>query len=113
MEPPLGCDDEERDLFVSPRQFELQMSDLAERGFHTVALERFHDGGDRSVLITVDDAYAHVDEIVTPILQRHGFSAVMFAPSAHLGGLNTWDAKEHPRLRSLEIASAEQIRSMA
>src|SRR5438093_5038335 len=113
MEPPTGSDDIERELFVSPRQFEAQMSDLADRGFQSVSLDCFQEGRDHSVLITFDDAYAHVRETVTPILKRHGFSATMFVPAANLGGRNTWDACEHPRLASLEIASTDQIRSMA
>jgi peptidoglycan/xylan/chitin deacetylase (PgdA/CDA1 family) len=113
MEPPVGCDEVERDLFVSPGQFAAQMADLADRGFRSVTLDRFHEASDASVLITFDDAYAHVPEAVAPILKRHGFVATMFVPAAHLGGRNTWDAVEHPRLAALEIANAEQIRSMA
>jgi peptidoglycan/xylan/chitin deacetylase (PgdA/CDA1 family) len=113
MEPPIGCDDVERDLFVSPRQFEAQMADLANRGFRSVTLDRFQDARDHAVLITFDDAYAHVPETVTPILKRHGFSATMFVPAANLGGRNTWDFSEHPRLTTLDIATPDQIRSMA
>lgn len=113
MESPIGCDDVERDLFVSPGQFEAQMADLADRGFRSVSLGDFEEAPERSVLITFDDAYAHVPETVTPILRRHGFSATMFVPCANLGGRNTWDAGEHPRLASLDIATPDQIRSMA
>src|SRR5438094_963050 len=113
MEPPIGCDDVERDLFVSPRQFEAQMADLADRGFQSVSLDRFQDGRDRAVLITFDDAYSHVPEVVTPILKRRGFSATMFVPAAYLGGRNTWDAGEHPRLATLDIVTPDQIRLMA
>src|SRR5438552_8728306 len=113
MEPPIGCDAVERDLFVSERQFEAQMADLADRGFKSVSLDRFQDAKDHAVLITFDDAYAHVLETVTPILKRHGFSATMFVPAANLGGRNTWDAGEHPRLAALDVATPDQIRSMA
>jgi peptidoglycan/xylan/chitin deacetylase (PgdA/CDA1 family) len=113
MEPPIGCDEVERDLFVSPGQFEAQMADLADRGFRSVTLDRFHQANDAAVLITFDDAYAHVPETVTPILKRHGFVATMFVPAAHLGGRNAWDGVEHPRLAALDIANADQIRSMA
>ena len=113
MEPPIGCDEVEQDLFVSPRQFEAQMADLADHGFQSVSLDRFQDAHDRAVLITFDDAYAHVPETVTPILKRHGFTATMFVPAANLGGRNTWDAAEHPRLATLDIATLDQIRSMA
>jgi len=113
MEPPVGCDEVERDLFVSPRQFETQMADLADRGFQSLSLDRFQDAHDHAVLITFDDAYAHVPDTVTPILKRHGFFATMFVPAANLDGHNTWDAGEHPRLATLDIATRDQIRSMA
>ena len=113
MEPPVGCDEVERDLFVSPRQFEVQMADLAHRGFQSVSLDHFQDAHDHAVLITFDDAYAHVPETVTPILRRHGFCATMFVPAANLGDRNKWDANEHPRLAALDIATPDQIRSMA
>ena len=54
MEPPIGCDAVERDLFVSPRQFETQMADLADRGFRSVSLDHFGDAHDHTVLITFD-----------------------------------------------------------
>src|SRR2546423_10104825 len=113
MEPPTGCDEVERDLFVSPWQFEAQMADLADRGFQSLSLNRFLGGLDKAVLITFDDAYAHVPETVTPILKRYGFSATMFVPAANLGGPNRWDAGKHPRLATLDIATPEQIRSLA
>jgi peptidoglycan/xylan/chitin deacetylase (PgdA/CDA1 family) len=113
MEPPEGCDDIERDLFVSADQFETQMADLAQRGFRSISLREFENAKDRTVLITFDDGYAHVLERVTPILERHRFSAVMFVPTAYLGGRNSWDADRHPRLGALEIATADQIRRMA
>src|SRR2546429_110091 len=81
-----------------PDQFEEQMADLAARGFRSVRLDRFQEGEGRTVLITFDDAYAHVSAVVTPILERHGFSATMFVPTAYLGRPNAWDAAEHPRL---------------
>jgi len=113
MEAPRGCDDIERDLFVSPDVFASQMADLARRGFRSIRLEQFLEAPERSVLITFDDAYAHVVPVVTPVLARYGFTAVMFAPSAYLGGHNEWDVDKHPRLAALDIATAGQLREMA
>jgi peptidoglycan/xylan/chitin deacetylase (PgdA/CDA1 family) len=113
MERPAGCDDKERELFVSPAEFEKQMADLARRGLRSVSIESFPKSSHRSVLITFDDAYAHVDETVAPILAKFGFHAVMFVAPAHLGGKNTWDAELHPRLAALDIASPEMIASMS
>src|SRR5947208_664186 len=88
----------ERPLFMSLQRFADQMDDLARRGYRALTLGEFAAGLDerrfphRSVLLTFDDGYAHVDAVVTPVLRRHGFRAVMFAPFGHLGGHNSWDA---------------------
>src|SRR5437868_8678467 len=113
MEPLQGCDVDERHLFVSPAQFELQMADLARRGFRSVSLKEFEHSGDRTVLITFDDGYAHVAEIVTPILHRFGFTAVMFVSAGYLGAHNEADALEHPKLGALEIVTAHQVAEMS
>jgi peptidoglycan/xylan/chitin deacetylase (PgdA/CDA1 family) len=112
MERPARCDDVERGLFVNPEQFKEQMADLAQRGFTSVRLRDFAGAGEKGVLITFDDAYAHVAETVSPILNMYGFSAVMCAPAAYLGGRNTWDADTHPVLGSLQIASEPQLKEM-
>ena len=115
---PEDADGEERGLFVDRRNFEQQMSDLAARGYRTLTLDEFACAADtgavpaRSFLLTFDDAYTQVDPVVSPVLRRHGFTAVMFAPSAHLGGNNTWDA-DHRNLAMLQIAGEKQLTAMA
>jgi len=118
MDAPMQADAEERDLMVAPEDFAWQMSDLKARGYRSLTLDEYgtavehRSARGREMMLTFDDAYAHVDSVVTPTLRRHGFSAVMFAAYGHLGELNTWDAA-HATLGSLAIATAEQIRSMA
>jgi len=114
---PTDAQQIERELIVDPADFEWQMGDLAARGCRTLTLNEFwaviegNPLADQAVLLTFDDAYAAVDQIVTPILRRHGFSAVMFAPYEHLGTSNSWDAG-YKNLASLLIANHAQIRSM-
>ena len=115
---PANADAFERTLFLSPERFATQMNDLHRRGFRTMTLGEFGDAlvcgrsPERRVLLTFDNAYAHVDETVTPILTRLGFSAVMFAPWQHLSGLNCWDAHK-PNLARLRLASRQQLSRMA
>jgi len=115
---PQDADGEERGLFVDRMNFEEQMDDLMTRGYRTLTLDQYAaavDGGAapaRSFLLTFDDAYAHIDAVVSPILRRHGFTAVIFACAAHLGGSNTWDA-DHSNLTKLQIAGREQLATMA
>ncbi|MDQ6899857.1 MAG: polysaccharide deacetylase family protein [Candidatus Dormibacteraeota bacterium] len=108
---------EERDLFVEPRAFGQQMAQLAARGYRSLTLDEYAAAvaagafRPRSLLLTFDDAYAHVADVVTPVLRRHGFTAVMFVPWQHLGGRNSWDL-DHPNLAALEIATPELLKEM-
>jgi peptidoglycan/xylan/chitin deacetylase (PgdA/CDA1 family) len=115
---PPDADPIERSLFVEPGAFEQQIDDLAAQGYRTLTLDAYAaavdgaPGPPKSVLLTFDDAYAHVDAVVSPILRRYQFSAVMFTCPAHLGGRNSWD-RNHPNLARLEIASREQLLDMS
>ena len=115
---PLMADAEERNLFVSPELFREQMGHLHERGFRSMTLDEYRRslGGtaveDERFLLTFDDAYAHVDQTVTPMLEGFGFTAVMFASWDHLGDRNTWDGG-HANLSRLAIATADQLMAMA
>jgi peptidoglycan/xylan/chitin deacetylase (PgdA/CDA1 family) len=115
---PPDADPVEGSLFVEPSAFEQQMDELAAQGYRTLTLDDYASAVDgapappKSVLLTFDDAYAHVDAVVSPILRRHQFSAVMFACPAHLGGRNSWD-QDHPNLARLEIAIREQLLEMS
>jgi peptidoglycan/xylan/chitin deacetylase (PgdA/CDA1 family) len=115
---PAGAVEIERRLFLHPDRFAEQMEDLARRGFRSISLAEYAQALEwrkpqpRTVLLTFDDAYAHVDQVATPVLRRHGFRAVMFAPWEHLGGYNTWDAARSTELAQLEIASPDQLRSL-
>jgi peptidoglycan/xylan/chitin deacetylase (PgdA/CDA1 family) len=114
---PVDADREERGLFVEPMSFEEQMNDLATRGFRTLTLDQFAaamstPAPPKSFVVTFDDAYAHIDPVVSPVLRAHGFSAVMFACPAHLGCKNTWDG-DHSNLSKLDIATRMQLKDMA
>ncbi len=111
--PPLA-DREEARLFVPVERFRNQMASLAARGYRTLTLDQYFHRltvgpvRERAVLLTFDDAYAGAYQTVTPILEQHGFTAVMFAPFAHLGRANDWDAG-HRHLIQLLISTAEQL----
>jgi peptidoglycan/xylan/chitin deacetylase (PgdA/CDA1 family) len=115
---PHDADEVERGLFVDPEAFCAQMNGLAKRGFVTLTLDQFASavGGapapPKSFLLTFDDGYAHVEPVVSPILKRHGFTAVMFACWQPLGTRNTWDPL-HRNLSRLEITSHDQLAAMA
>lgn len=114
---PSGADRAERALCLHPDLFSWQMDDLSRRGYRTLTLEDYLailEGArppTRSVMLTFDDAYDHLDRTVSPILVRHSFSAVVFAPWQHLGTRNTWDA-HLANLSKLRIADRDQLAAM-
>jgi peptidoglycan/xylan/chitin deacetylase (PgdA/CDA1 family) len=113
---PANADALERRLFVHPDRFAVQMGYLAKRRYRALSLGEYAgilNGGPsgRDLLITFDDAYSHIDQVVTPVLDQYGFRAVLFAPWEHLGRRNNWDS-QHPNLASLTIASRAQLIAM-
>lgn len=70
----------------------------------------------RAVVLTFDDAYENFYEYAFPVLQRHGFPAMVYALSGFLGKPASWLAADgHPtpplmsksRLRELRLAGID------
>jgi peptidoglycan/xylan/chitin deacetylase (PgdA/CDA1 family) len=62
----------------------------------------------RSFLLTLDDGYRSVLEIAAPLLATAGVPAVVFVPSALLGGRSIW----MPELPEEPLLSAEELRAL-
>lgn len=98
---------------IAPETFAMQIAELADAGYRSQRLDdfaRWWDGGadDRAVLITFDDAFADFARIAAPILSRHGFSALVFVPTARIGGAENWvgaDAPPRPLMAASDIAA--------
>lgn len=72
-------------------QFDEQLHQLGELGYPVVGLDAvldYYTRGemlpDRAVLITFDDGYRDTLENALPILQKHGYPAVIFVPVAYM-----------------------------
>jgi peptidoglycan/xylan/chitin deacetylase (PgdA/CDA1 family) len=107
----------EQALVVDPYRFARQLGKLARWGYRSLTLAEYADArrgapASRTFLLTFDDAYEGLDEHVTPVLRRHNYSAVVFAPVAHLGGRNSWDARNRA-LSALRIMNQERLRGLA
>jgi len=98
-----------RNTFVSPGTFEAQMGFLARRR-RVVSLDQIvceaPSGGPPRVAITFDDAYRSVLTRAAPVLERHGFVATVFAPTAWLGDRNRWDPESD---LELDLMSDEEL----
>jgi glycosyltransferase involved in cell wall biosynthesis/peptidoglycan/xylan/chitin deacetylase (PgdA/CDA1 family) len=103
-----------RHLTVTPGNFERQVRWLARHGYKGVwssdwaawcreakALPR------RAVLFSFDDAYADIATYALPVLEKYGFGAVVFVPTAYIGGTNVWD--EARGTGTLRLMTASQI----
>jgi peptidoglycan/xylan/chitin deacetylase (PgdA/CDA1 family) len=93
---------------VPTSQFDEQMSQLRELGYTVVSLDdvfahylEHRPLPRQSVLITFDDGYLDNLENAMPILQRHGYTAVLFAPIGYLGGSRPLPHDEHLAARGI------------
>ena len=87
---------------VPTSQFDEQMAQLRELDYTVVSLDdvlaHYLEGRPlptQAVLITFDDAYLDNLENAVPILQQHGYPAVLFAPIGYLDGRRPLPHDEH------------------
>jgi len=76
---------------VSTAAFDEQLAQLQELGFRVVDLDAVidhytlgHPLPPKALLITFDDGYRDTLENALPVLQKHGFPAVIFVPVAYM-----------------------------
>lgn len=105
------ADDPHR-LWTPRHVFERQMQYLARARrvvpLAAVVADRV-GAGKPAVALTFDDGYRCVLEEAVPILERHGFPATVFVPSAHIGDRNRWDA---PSACALHIMTDDELREV-
>lgn len=99
-------------LFVSPERFAQQMRALSILGLRGVTLGQLGDAvlrreADALVGLTFDDGYRDVLLSAAPVLERHGFTATIFAVSSLLGGENVWDPP--PRRQLVDEADLREL----
>jgi peptidoglycan/xylan/chitin deacetylase (PgdA/CDA1 family) len=83
---------------VTPAAFEAQLQYLHDNGFYSVGLEDWRKAmvtqqplPGRAVLLTFDDGTLDFFTYAWPLLQRYGFSAIVFLVAEEIGGSNRWD----------------------
>jgi peptidoglycan/xylan/chitin deacetylase (PgdA/CDA1 family) len=84
---------------IHPRAFEKQVRWLRRHGYYSVSIAQWAEAMQRNVpllgrpvLFTFDDGYRDFGEVAWPILDRHGFSALVFIVTGKVGGSAVWDA---------------------
>ena len=106
-------------LFYSStaEEFADQMRTLGDLGVEVVPVDRYLDALEAGVrpsctaVLTFDDAYASFAARALPVLERYGYPATVFAPTAHLGGFNHWDEQADPE--RFRILTAEALQTLA
>lgn len=98
------------ELTVTCAQLDTQMRWLQEEGFsfvtgsQVIAEARGNSALPRnSVLVTFDDAYFDTFDLAYPLLRRLGIPAVVFVPTAFIGGASTWDAEPQPLMTETQL----------
>src|SRR5688572_10657740 len=89
--------------FVRPPQFAEQLAALRDWGYESIRVAdwlRYRNKGvalpPRPLILTFDDGYKSTSDTAWPLLRTHGFDAMTFLVTAHIGGTNVWDPTERP-----------------
>jgi peptidoglycan/xylan/chitin deacetylase (PgdA/CDA1 family)/GT2 family glycosyltransferase len=102
---------------VPPERFRVHLDSLRQAGFRFVSAGEFlnflhREGGlpRRPLLLTFDDGYEELFDVVLPMLKERRIPAIVFAVSGRLGGTNVWDeAIGAPQLRLLDAHRLRQL----
>ena len=102
---------------IPPELFRRQLATLKRFGFRFVEVDEFlrymrgESGVPRgALLLTFDDGYAELLDVVLPILNELAIPAVVFAVSERLGGTNDWDvALGAPQLRLMDADALHRL----
>ncbi len=101
---------------IAPDAFEEQLRYLQETGYHSVSLEDWRLAmkderplPGRAVLLTFDDGYLDFETYAWPLLQRYGFSAILFVVADEAGKTNRWD---HARGEKLRLLGWKRLRNL-
>jgi peptidoglycan/xylan/chitin deacetylase (PgdA/CDA1 family) len=89
--------------YVPSHTFEGQLLWLRREGYQFIHLSALLLGLDdaaalpeRAALVTFDDGYRNNLTAALPVMQRLGVPGVVFVPTRHIGGTNTWDYLKGP-----------------
>jgi GT2 family glycosyltransferase/peptidoglycan/xylan/chitin deacetylase (PgdA/CDA1 family) len=102
---------------MPPDAFRRQLDMLLRLGFQFISADEFLclllDGGGLPrlpVMLTFDDGYTELVDVVLPLLVERNIPAVVFAVSGKLGGANDWDkAIGAPELRLIDIKGLQRL----
>jgi peptidoglycan/xylan/chitin deacetylase (PgdA/CDA1 family) len=103
-------------FYIPEPVFAEQLEHLQRTGWEVLDIGRFLRGlsdpgtlPPRSALLTFDDGYRSMLHAAAPRLERFGFPAVLFVPTAYIGLMNLFDGDNEPEE---PICSWEELREL-
>ncbi len=103
--------DDRPDFGITSRKikdFKEDLRLLREHGYQSLTFRQLAAGKatpEKAVIITFDDGYVSFYDRALPMLQEQGFNAVVFIPTACVGGENNWDVQwGNHQYRHMDIA---------
>jgi peptidoglycan/xylan/chitin deacetylase (PgdA/CDA1 family) len=103
---------------VTPTAFESQLQYLRRAGFRSVTLAEWVAAmhyrkplPGRNVCFTFDDAYRNFVTHAVPLLEKYGFSAIVFVPCDFVGATNAWDRGVAEELALLDWSEMRHLAS--
>jgi peptidoglycan/xylan/chitin deacetylase (PgdA/CDA1 family) len=97
----------------APARFERLLESLISGGWKFVSPVQSEWGTEnhRALLLTFDDGYGHLAEILPPLMERYNLTPLVFMPSDLIGRSNAWDYTH--RLCPTDHLDAVAIRNLA
>jgi len=105
-------------LSMPPDRFRDHLQSLRDGGWRTLSLAELlagHARGGwpaRTIVLTFDDGFAHLEAGAWPEVVRRGFTAILFAVSGHLGGHSDWPGWP-PAVEPLRMMDPHALRDAA
>jgi peptidoglycan/xylan/chitin deacetylase (PgdA/CDA1 family) len=107
-----------REFVTHPERFEEQMDYLADNGFRVCGVTELlqaradkSDQGERVIGLTFDDAFKELAVHAVPVLERLGFGATIYVPTAFIGGTSLWLDKAQESERP--VLGASELRELS
>jgi peptidoglycan/xylan/chitin deacetylase (PgdA/CDA1 family) len=100
-------------ISLAPQTFRDQMACLADAGVPVVPLDRIRETPG-AVALTFDDGFRNFFDLALPVLQKHQFTATVFAVSSYCGRRNDWPTQpRNTGIPTLELMRWEELQQAA